>query len=129
MESFYVRPKLNAWTENTPFFHAFDGPMVERLGKRGWNFFLDGYLRYNEIFILPEEQENITFTCPYGTSVFKHVSIGFCNTPATFQRCMLSIFADMLEDTMEVFIDDFSMVGDTFKTCLEHLSKVLNICV
>ncbi|MCI63296.1 hypothetical protein A2U01_0084553, partial [Trifolium medium] len=34
---------------------------------------------------------------------------GLCNAPTTFQRCMLAIFSDMMEDTMEVFIDDFSV--------------------
>ncbi|WMV13992.1 hypothetical protein MTR67_007377 [Solanum verrucosum] len=36
---------------------------------------------------------------------------------------MLSIFADMVEDSMEVFIDEFLVVGDTFKACLEHLGR------
>lgn len=42
---------------------------------------------------------------------------------------MLSIFADMVEDSMEVFVDDFSIVGDTFEACLAHLGKVLQRCV
>nr|GFB48044.1 reverse transcriptase domain-containing protein [Tanacetum cinerariifolium] len=32
---------------------------------------------------------------------------GLCNAPGTFQRCMMGIFLDMIEKTMEVFIDDF----------------------
>ena len=36
------------------------------------------------------------------------------------------IFSDMVEDTIEVFMDDFSIVGDSFKRCLSHLSEVLN---
>ncbi|GJR55058.1 reverse transcriptase domain-containing protein [Tanacetum coccineum] len=31
-----------------------------------------------------------------------------CNAPGTFQRCMMAIFHDMIEKTMEVFMDDFS---------------------
>lgn len=53
------------------------------------------------------------------------MTFGLCNAPTTFQRCMLSIFSDMVEDTMEVFMDEFSVVGDTFETCLGHLDKVL----
>ncbi|MCI75612.1 reverse transcriptase, partial [Trifolium medium] len=37
------------------------------------------------------------------------MSFGLCNAPATFQRCMLEIFSDMMEETMEVFMDDFSV--------------------
>ena len=53
---------------------------------------------------------------------------GLCNAPATFQRFMMSIFFDMVEDTIEVFMDDFSGVGDSFKRCLNNLSKLLKRC-
>ncbi|KAF8107788.1 hypothetical protein N665_0117s0056 [Sinapis alba] len=51
-----------------------------------------------------------------------------CNAPATSQRCMMSIFTDMIEDFMEVFMDDFSVYGPNFKTCLDNLCKVLDRC-
>ncbi|XP_070014937.1 uncharacterized protein [Nicotiana sylvestris] len=54
---------------------------------------------------------------------------GFCNAPATFQRCMLAIFIDMVEDIMEVFMDDFSVVGYSFEDCLHNLRRVLKRCV
>nr|XP_025652845.1 uncharacterized protein LOC112748819 [Arachis hypogaea] len=50
---------------------------------------------------------------------------GLCNAPATFQRCMMSIFADLQEHCMEVFMDDFSVYGDSFDLCLDNLAKVL----
>ena len=68
------------------------------------------------------------FTCPYGTFAFKRMSFRLSNVPATFQICMMSIFSDMVEDTIEVFMDDFSIVGDSFKRCLSHLSEVLRRC-
>jgi hypothetical protein len=42
-----------------------------------------------------------------------------------FQRCIMSIFSDMIEKIMEVFMDDFSIYGKTFDDCLENLDKVL----
>ena len=51
---------------------------------------------------------------------------GLCNAPATFQRCMLSIFSDMVERFLEIFMDDFSVFGDSFDDCLTKLEKVLN---
>ena len=53
---------------------------------------------------------------------------GLCNAPATFQRCMISIFSDMVEFFLEVFMDDFSVYGDSYKLCLMHLEKVLERC-
>nr|GFC10143.1 reverse transcriptase domain-containing protein [Tanacetum cinerariifolium] len=51
-----------------------------------------------------------------------------CNAPGTFQRCMMSIFHDMIEKTMEVFMDDFLVFGDSFSSCLTNLDKMLNRC-
>nr|GEX58791.1 hypothetical protein [Tanacetum cinerariifolium] len=51
----------------------------------------------------PKDQEKTTFTCPYGTSAYKRMSFGLCNAPGTFQRCMMAIFHDMIEQTMEPF--------------------------
>ena len=53
---------------------------------------------------------------------------GLCNAPATFQRCMLSIFSDMVERFIGVFMDDFSVFGNSFDECLYHLSLVLERC-
>nr|GEY43270.1 reverse transcriptase domain-containing protein [Tanacetum cinerariifolium] len=80
------------------------------------------------IFQIPidlQDQEKTTFTCPYGTFAYRHMPFGLCNAPGTFQRCMISIFHDMIEKTMKVFMDDFSVFGDSFSSCLSHLDKML----
>ncbi|GJU61846.1 reverse transcriptase domain-containing protein [Tanacetum coccineum] len=41
---------------------------------------------------------------------------------------MMAIFHDMIEETMEVFMDDFSVFGDSFSSCLSHLDKMLKQC-
>ncbi|KAM5579230.1 hypothetical protein ABKV19_009157, partial [Rosa sericea] len=56
------------------------------------------------------------------------MSFRLCNAPATFQRLMISIFHDMTEKFMKVFMDDFSIHGDSFDDCLAHLSLVLARC-
>nr|GEX15444.1 DNA-directed DNA polymerase [Tanacetum cinerariifolium] len=45
-----------------------------------------------------------------------------------FSRCMLAIFHDMVEKTMEVFMDDFSVFGNSFENCLARLDKMLQRC-
>ena len=102
--------------------------MLDRIAEKGWYCFLDGYLGYNQISIVPEDQEKTTFTCPYGTFALKRMTFGFCNAPTKFKRCMMSIFSDMVEDTIEVFLDDFSVVGESFEGCLSHLSEVFKRC-
>ncbi|PKA45840.1 hypothetical protein AXF42_Ash021653 [Apostasia shenzhenica] len=54
---------------------------------------------------------------------------GLCNAPAIFQRCMLAIFSDLVEYYIEVFIDDFSVFGNSFDHYLENLTKVLKRCI
>nr|GEU86462.1 reverse transcriptase domain-containing protein [Tanacetum cinerariifolium] len=46
----------------------------------------------------------------------------------TFQRCMMAIFYDMIEKTMEVFMDDFSVFGNSFQSCISHLERILKRC-
>nr|GFA23610.1 reverse transcriptase domain-containing protein [Tanacetum cinerariifolium] len=75
--------------------------------------FLDGLFRYFQIPIDPRDQEKTT--CPYGTFTYRRVPFGLCNAPGTFKRCMLAIFHDMVEKTMKVFMDDFSVFGNSAK--------------
>nr|GFB99251.1 reverse transcriptase domain-containing protein [Tanacetum cinerariifolium] len=76
----------------------------------------------------PKDQEKTTFTCPYGTFAYKRMPFGLCNAPGTFHRCMMAIFHDMIEQTMEVFMDDFSVFENSFSTCLTNLEKMLKRC-
>ncbi|GJT37633.1 reverse transcriptase domain-containing protein [Tanacetum coccineum] len=81
--------------------------MLERLAGNEYYCFLDGFSGYFQIPIDPLDQEKTTFTCPYGTFAYRRMPFGLCNAPGTFQRCMVAIFHDMIEKTMEVFMDDF----------------------
>ncbi|GJR66946.1 reverse transcriptase domain-containing protein [Tanacetum coccineum] len=99
----------------------------QKRGETNTYCFLD-VSGYFQIPIDPKDQEKTTFTCPYGTFAYRRMPFGLCNAPGTFQRCMMAIFHDMIEKTMEVFMDDFSVFGDSFSTCLTHLEKMLKRC-
>nr|GEV04394.1 reverse transcriptase domain-containing protein [Tanacetum cinerariifolium] len=90
--------------------------------------FLDGFSGYFQIPIDPKDQEKTTFTCPYGTFAYRRMRFGLCNAPGTFQRYMMAIFHDMIENTMNVFMDDFLVFGNSFQTCLFHLERMLKRC-
>ena len=87
--------KLNTSTRKDHFPLPFIDQMLDRLAGHPHFCFLDGYSGYNQIAIAPEDQEKTTFTCPFGTFAFRRMSFGLCNTLATFQRCMMSIFSDL----------------------------------
>ena len=97
--------KLNKLTRKDHFPLPFIDQMLDRLAEHEYYYFLDGYSGYNQITVAPEDQEKMTFTCPYGTFVFRQMPFGLCNAPGTFQCCMM-VFSDMVEKTIEVFMDD-----------------------
>nr|GFC11683.1 DNA-directed DNA polymerase [Tanacetum cinerariifolium] len=93
--------KLNEAIRKDHFPLAFIDQMLERLAGNEYYCFLDGCSGYFQILIDPKDQEKTTFACPYGTFACKRMPFGLCNAPRTFQRCMMAIFHDMIEKTME----------------------------
>nr|GEU32249.1 reverse transcriptase domain-containing protein [Tanacetum cinerariifolium] len=120
--------KLNDATRKYHFPFPFMDQMLERLAGNRFYCFLDGFSGYFQIPINPPDQENTTFTCPYGTFAYRIMPFSICNAPGTFQRRMMAIFHDMIEKTMEVFMDDFFVFGDSFSSCLSHLDTMLQRC-
>ncbi|RVW33147.1 Retrovirus-related Pol polyprotein from transposon 17.6 [Vitis vinifera] len=121
--------KLNAVTRKDHFPLPFIDQVLERVSGHPFYYFLDGYSGYFQIEIDVEDQEKTTFTCPFGTYAYRRMPFGLCNAPTTFQRCMLSIFSDMVERIMEVFMDDITVYGGTFEECLVNLEAVLHKCI
>nr|GEX87838.1 reverse transcriptase domain-containing protein [Tanacetum cinerariifolium] len=94
--------KLNEATRKDHFPLPFMDQMLERLAWNEYYYFLDGFFGYFQIPIDPHDQEKTTFT-------------------AHTER--LPIFACL--STMEVFMDDFSVFGNSFENCLSRLDKML----
>ncbi|GKB61207.1 DNA-directed DNA polymerase [Tanacetum coccineum] len=120
--------KLNDATQKDHFLLPFIDKMLERLCGNEYYCFLDGFSGFFLIPIAPEDQEKTTFTCLYGTFAYRMIPFGLCNAPATFQRCMTTIFHDMVEDFMKVFMDDFSVFSNSFDYCLANLDRMLARC-
>ena len=102
--------------------------MLDRLEGHSHFCFLDGYSGYNQIAIAPEDQKKTNFIYPYGTFAYRRMSFALCNATTTFQRCMMSMFSDLVEEAMEIFMDDFSVYGSSFENCLKILETVLQRC-
>ena len=117
--------KLNASTRKDHFPLSFLDQVLECVVGRAYYYFLDGYSQYNQFEVALEDQDKTTFTCHFGIYTYKRMPFGLCNARATFQMCIVSIFSDMVEKILQVFIDEFSIYGDTFEACLEHLERVL----
>ena len=120
--------KLNTATRNDHYPLSFIDQLLDRLARHPHYCFLDGYFGYTQNAIALEDQKKSTFTCPYGTFSFRRMPFGLCNAPATFQRCMMSIFSDLVEEVMEIFMDDFLVYGSNFDDCLRNLATILQRC-
>nr|XP_016462018.1 PREDICTED: uncharacterized protein LOC107785270 [Nicotiana tabacum] len=120
--------KLNTATRKGHFPLPFIDQMLDRLAERSYLCFLDGYSGYNQITIAPENREKISFTCPC-IFAFRRLPFGLYNAPTTFQRCILAIFTLIVKYIMEVLMDDFSVMGNSFDDCLYKCRRVLKRCV
>ena len=120
---------LNELTRKDHFLLPFMDHLLERVSGHPLYCFLDGYSSYFQIEIVADDQEKTTFTCPFGTYAYRRMPFGLRNALATFLCCMLSIFSDMVERIMEVYMDDTTVYGESFDECLIHLETVLHRCI
>ncbi|RVW58968.1 Retrovirus-related Pol polyprotein from transposon 17.6 [Vitis vinifera] len=116
--------KLNAVTRKDHFQLSLIDQVLERVSSHPFYYFLDGYSGYFQIEIAVEDKEKTTFTCPFGTYTYRRMPFGLCNALTTFQRCMLSIFSDMVECIMEVFMDELVPSPTTIKGVRQFLGHV-----
>jgi hypothetical protein len=120
---------LNKATLRDHFPLPFIDQVLDSLAGKKYFSFLDGFSGYNQINIALEDQDKTTFTCPWGTYAYKVLPFGLCNAPTTFQRAFLAIFVDLVHDCVEVYMDDFSVHGDSFDKSLKILEKFLIRCI
>ncbi|RDX96188.1 hypothetical protein CR513_21177, partial [Mucuna pruriens] len=103
--------KLNQATRKDHFLLPFVDQVLEKL------------VGYMQIYIALVDEHKTTFTCPFETIAYTRMSFRLCNALCTFQRWMISIFSDLLEGCIEVFMDDFTVYAESFEACLDNLSK------
>ena len=121
--------RLNEVTRKDHFPLPFMDQLLERVLGHPFYCFLDGYSRYFQIEIAAEDQEKTTCTCPFSTYAYRRMPFGLSNSHATFQRCMLGVFSDLVERIMEVYMNDITVYGGSFEECLRNLEIVLHRCI
>jgi hypothetical protein len=102
---------LNKATKKDHLPLLFIGEMLERLANHTDFYFLDGYSGFLQIPIHPDDQHKTTFVCPYGTFAYRRMPFGLCNALASFQRCMMAVFSEFIEEIVKVFMDVFPFMG------------------
>ena len=120
--------ELNKATKKDHFPLPFIDQVLDTLVGKKYFSFLDGYNGYNQISIALEDQDKTTFTCPRGTFAYSVLPFGLCNAPATFQWAIISLFADISHDCMEIYMDEFTTFGVTFEEAMMTLENVFIRC-
>jgi hypothetical protein len=93
----------------------------------GWFSTLDLTSGYYQIGLTPRAIERSAFVTPDGHWEYLRMPFGLCNAPATFQRMMNGIFADMIGKTVLVYLDDLTIFTKTYAQHLVELRKVFNL--
>jgi len=69
-------------------------------------YFLDAYSRYHQIAMKESDQLMTSFITPFGSFCYVTMPIGLKNVGATYQRCMLKCFGDLIRQTIEAYVGD-----------------------
>ncbi|RDY10765.1 hypothetical protein CR513_04655, partial [Mucuna pruriens] len=103
--------------------------LVDNTAQHAFFSFMDEFLGYNQIMMLPEDQEKMTFITLWGTFCYKVMSFGLKNAGATYQRAMVTLFHDMMHKEVEVYMDDMIAKSKTLEQHIEDLRKLfLRLC-
>ena len=83
---------------------------------------------YNQIKVLPEDEEKTTFTTPWGTFMYAKMPFRLMNAGATFQRAMDIAFAGEIGNFVVIYMDDITVYSKSDREHLHHLEKVFMKC-
>ena len=80
---------------------------------------------YHRICIADGDKWKTTFQTRYGSFEWLVMPEGLTNAPAGFQRFMNDIFADMIDVSIVIYLDDILIYSDDPKQHLAHVRAVL----
>jgi len=89
---------------------------------------LDGFSGYNQVAVHPDDQENTTFTTPWGTFMYAKMPFGLMNVGATFKGAIDIAFLEERDRFVVIYLDDITMFSKTDQDHLQHLRKVFLKC-
>eukprot|EP00253_Pinus_taeda_P033956 PITA_33956 len=125
--------ELNKATKKDHFPLSLIDQVLDGLVGKKFFSFLDGFSGYNQIQISPKDQDNTTFTCPWGTYAYRVLQFGLCNAPTNFKRAVFHLTIVYKPGKENVVADILSrvnlpagkegMVGD--KMLDEHIFSIL----
>jgi len=90
--------------------------------------FLDGFSRYNQVLVHPDDRLKTTFRMKWGTYAYQKMPFGLINVGATFQRVMDIAFKGLINKTVVVYLDDISVSSKKRSNHLYDLNQIFQRC-
>ena len=90
--------------------------------------FMDGLSGYNQIKMVKEDKTKTTFTIHWGTYAYDVMPFGLKNVGATYQRAMVTLFHDMMQE-IEVYVDDMIAKSHIARDHLVDLRKLFKCLI
>jgi hypothetical protein len=106
IDNLYRFQKIKCNHKKDPYPLPFIYEVLNTIARYETYSFLDGYLRYHQNFITPEDRYKTTFVINWGAFIWK-VMFGVKNGPPTYQRVVTKTFREYLDSFMKIFLDDF----------------------
>jgi hypothetical protein len=91
--------KLNVQTKKDPF----PLPFLDSVARHEMYLFMDGYNIYNQVKMVEEDKDKMTFISEWGTYAYNVMPFGLCNAPTIFQNVVTKTFKPYLNKFVQVF--------------------------
>ena len=85
---------------------------------------MDGFSGYNQVKVLPEDQQKTTFTTPWGTFMYAKIPFGLMNAGATFEKETDIVFVEEKDKFVVIYMDDIIVFSKSDRDHLKHFENV-----
>ena len=102
--------------------------LIDSAASHAMFSFMDGFSRYNQIFMSPKDAEKIAFRTPIWNFYYTVMSFSLKNAGATYQRTMSAMFHDMMHHKIEDYVDDIVVKSKKREDHFVVLRKVFERC-
>jgi hypothetical protein len=116
---------LNRLTRKDRYPLPLISELLDRAGRAKIYSKIDLRIGYFNVRVAEGDEWKTAFRTRHGSFEFLVMPLGLCNAPSTFQRFMNEIFADLVDVTVVVYLDDILIFSDNEEDHVRHVREVL----
>jgi len=100
--------------------------VISQLGKSTWFTALDLQSGFWQIRMASKDMKKTTLVTKTGLYDWTVMPFGLKNATSTFTRTMLSVFKELGDKFLKVFVDDLNVHSENWEDHLQHLEAILS---